>query len=74
MTAAVGGTVAIHEYSGVSIYNPLDKIASSTGTSAVPNSTSVTTTLDNELYFGLAWSQTDGELMGSATIYTNFVI
>jgi hypothetical protein len=44
--------VRILEYSGADLNNPIDKTAAATGSSATPNSGSVTTTSSNELIFG----------------------
>lgn len=70
VNSSVGGTLTIHEYSGVSIYSPLDKFASSTGSSSVPSSGNVSTLIDNELYFGLAWNQSDGASWNAGSGYT----
>ena len=42
ISSSVGGTIAAEEYTGVSSYTPLDKVASSTGSSARPSPGSVT--------------------------------
>jgi RHS repeat-associated protein len=56
VSTSAHGTISVHEYSGVSPTVAFDKAASSTGTSASPSSGNVTTTIANELYFGVAWS------------------
>jgi RHS repeat-associated protein len=70
VTSSVGGTIAAHEYSGITVSGPFDKVASSTGFSTVPNSTSITTGNDHDLYFGLAWSNTSGDAWSAAGGYT----
>jgi hypothetical protein len=57
VTSSVGGTISVHEYSGISTTSPFDKAASSTGTSATVSSGTVTTTLASELYVGVMWSE-----------------
>jgi hypothetical protein len=52
VTSSIGGTVAIHEYSGVALTGALDKTGSNTGTSVTPASSAVTAALNNELYVG----------------------
>jgi RHS repeat-associated protein len=70
VTSSVGGTIAIHEYSGLSTTTPLDKVASSTGFSNVPYSGNITTATSSELYFGLAWSGGDGDSWTAGPGYT----
>jgi len=60
VSSTAGGTLSVHEYSGVATSSPLDMFATSTGTSATPQSGNVTTTIDHELYFGVAWSEGSG--------------
>ena len=70
ITSSIGGTLAAHEYSGVSTSTPFDKAASSTGTSATPTSGNVTTAIGNELYVGITWS----EGTAAATAGPNFTL
>jgi peptidoglycan/xylan/chitin deacetylase (PgdA/CDA1 family) len=70
VTSLVGGTVSIHEYSGLSTSTPFDKTASAIGFSNAPKSGSVTAASSNELYFGLAWSGGDGDAWTTGAGYT----
>lgn len=64
-------TIAVHEYSGITAFAPLDKIASSTATSGTKlTSGNVTTSLGNELYFGVGWSGQDGDAWTAGSGYT----
>ncbi len=65
-----GITISVHEYSGVATSSPLDLSASQTGTSATPTSGNVTTTIDHELYFGLAWSGGSGDTWTATSSFT----
>lgn len=59
VTATISGTPAdtlrwaIHEYSGLAATNMLDQVNQGTGTSTTPDSGNVTTTVGNELVFGV---------------------
>src|SRR5262249_47326517 len=70
ITSSVSGTIAAHEYSNVRTWSPLDKVASATGSSKNPNSSSVVTTNDHDLFVGLAWSGTNGDTWSSSAGYT----
>src|SRR5262249_52259149 len=70
VTSSVSGTIAAHEYSNVATSSPLDKVASATGSSKTPNSGSVTTTNDHDLFVGLSWSGTNGDTWSSSAGYT----
>lgn len=58
---AGGGTISIHEYSGLDLSNPLDQQNSNNGSSTTPDSGNVTTGTDGELFFALAWSIQNGD-------------
>jgi RHS repeat-associated protein len=64
------GTIAIHEYSGVATSTALDATSTSTGTSNAPTSGNVTGKVGNELYFGVAWSNTSGDTWTAGSGYT----
>src|SRR5258706_1066344 len=49
VTSSVRGSIAIHEYSGLSTTTPLDNLAPPTSSSTLPRSAKGTTALDNEL-------------------------
>jgi RHS repeat-associated protein len=70
MTSTVAGSLAVQEYSGVATSTPLDQIATSTGASGNPTSGNVTTAIDHELYFGLAWNGNNGATWTAGTGYT----
>jgi len=69
-SGSVDGTIAIHEYSGVSTSNALDKTNTSTGSSNAPTSGNVTTSTSSELYFGVAWSNNSGDTWTAGSGYT----
>jgi chitodextrinase len=46
------GVIYVHEYSGISVVNPVDVTAAASGSSATLNSGSATTTAANDLIFG----------------------
>nr|WP_255679752.1 SpvB/TcaC N-terminal domain-containing protein [Methylocystis sp. WRRC1] len=70
ITSSKGGTISAHEYSGVATSSPLDKNNKAVGTGTALSSGSVTTTLDNELYFGAAWSMNTNDTWTAGTGYT----
>jgi len=49
--ASGSGNIGIYEYSGIDTNSPLDRVTSSTGSGTAPNGGSLTTAIDNELYF-----------------------
>lgn len=63
-------TLSAQEYSGIATSSPLDVFASRAGTSASPTSPNVTSTVDHELYFGLAWSAGDGDSWTATSSFT----
>jgi RHS repeat-associated protein len=69
-TGITDRTLAVHEYSGVATSSVFNKVASTTGSSASPSSGSVTTSVDNELAFGTAWSIGDGDSWTAGSGYT----
>src|SRR5262249_55292612 len=65
------GTIAIHEYSGISTSSALVNATSTkTGTSNHPSSGSAVGTLGNDLYFSVAWSNTSGDAWTAGNGYT----
>ena len=60
------------EYSGLDPANPLDVGHSASGTSATPNSGSVTTTVAQELVFGAG--MTTGKFTAAGTNFTSRII
>jgi RHS repeat-associated protein len=69
-TGISGRSLAVMEYSGVATTSPFDVTASSTGTSNAPNSGNVTTSVNGELAFGLAFSGGDGDTWTPGSGYT----
>jgi len=53
-------SIGVYDYAGIATCGAFDQAASSTGSSASPNSGNATTTAANELYFGLAWNRASG--------------
>ena len=70
LSVSISGAAAfmdfiIAEYSGVAASNPLDKVSTSTATSAHPTTGSVTTSNANELLVSIAGSNDNGENINS---------
>ncbi len=60
--------IGIYEYSGYDTYAPLDKVAGATGYSTTPNGGTLTTSINNELYFAVGvdnWGNGTGITPGS---------
>ena len=55
------GTIAIHEYSGIATSSPLNATSTKTGTSNSPTSGIATSTVGNDLFFSVAWSENSGD-------------
>ncbi len=66
--ATIFGVIYAHEYSGISASNPLDVIASASGSSATLNSGVATTTSANDLIFGAGVS--DNNVTKAGTGFT----
>jgi beta-lactam-binding protein with PASTA domain len=59
------GVIYAHEYSGISASNPIDVIASASGSSPAMNSGTATTTTANDLIFGAGVSDNNVDAAGS---------
>jgi hypothetical protein len=64
------GSIAIHEYSGIATSSPLNATSTKTGTSNAPTTGIATSTVGNDLFFAVAWSQSSGDTWTGGNGYT----
>lgn len=70
VSTSFGGTISAQEYSGIATSSPLDKYATGFGTSTALATSATTTTLANELAFGLGFSIHDLDSWTAGSGYT----